>query len=122
MSKSAAYTLSVKTILKYLHDKRPQDHLMLTNPDTKGCLYSHKGGKWSNDRFNQSYQKLCDKNKPFDVAILCKTLLCLDFDVPELADEYEQKYEELQVCPKESTRKGFHYILSRTARCDRLRL
>lgn len=122
MSKSAAYTASVKTTLKYLHDKRPKDLLMLTDPETKGCKFSHKGGKWNNKQFNLKYQKLNNENQPFDVAILCKTLVCLDFDVPDLADEYEEKYQELQVCPKESTRKGFHFILSRTARCDSLKL
>lgn len=118
-----AYDKSMSKTFNFLKKNRPDDFMMLTDQVTKACLFRHAGeNKWSLDKFKHFYMKKRQDNESFDVAIICKSLFCLDFDDVPSSLLFEEKYDVLKTCPKESTSKGFHYILGRTDKCNEIPL
>lgn len=82
-------------------------------------MFKHKDGSWKWDSFKTEYAR---QQEPFAIGILLKTLIVIDLDVADLQAEWEGRFPILQSCPKQNTKKGVHYILGRTAKCDQLGL
>ena len=56
------------------------------------------------------------------IGILLQTLISIDVDDHGLVKDWEGKHDILTTCPKETTRKGAHFIMKRTPLCDELGL
>lgn len=101
-------------ILEFL--KQDKDNVLIPC-ENKRPLYSHKASakssKWTYDK-SVNYTDWHNH----DIGILLKTLIVLDFDSKQTAQEWEDKFEILKDVPMETTKKGAHYYFYRTPLCD----
>lgn len=81
----------------------------------KNPIFKHKDDQWNWDSVHKHADKFGDDKYQ---AILLKNLIVIDFDDKKLARKYESLFEILQICPKVSTKKGYHYYFKRTGECD----
>ena len=109
----------LKKLAAYLYKESSQDILMILKASTKVPAYPHKNGSWTWKAFHDALPKQRDV---FNVGILLKSLIVLDFDDEKEADKWVEKFESLKTCPLQKTSKGFHFIFRRSALCDQLGL
>ena len=83
----------------------------------KNPVFKHADSDWSWERFDR-YAKYClREGQP--LGILMKDLICIDIQDKAVLQAWEAQFPTcLQSCPKESTKKGAHYIFKRTSKCD----
>ena len=101
----------------WLQAHHPTDLLMPVKEGTKQPLHPHKDGQWSWEKLEAWLE---GTSAPADLAILCRSLVCIDADSREAAAALEASHPAFTTCPSETTRKGKHYWFKRSALCDSL--
>ena len=116
---SKNFVQQLKSTCKWLLENSPQDVLMILKKKTKAPAYSHKNGDWSWERLGKALKV---QKEAYNVGILLRTILVLDFDDTEEVERWMSRYEFLSECPVQQTSKGLHFFMRRTPLCDELAL
>lgn len=116
---SKDFDRQLKSICKWLLENSAQDVLMILKKKTKAPAYSHKNGDWSWEKLGKA---LKTQKEDFNVGILLRTILVLDFDDTEEVERWTSRYKFLGECPVQQTSKGQHFFMRRTPLCDELAL
>jgi hypothetical protein len=102
-----------RRLAEYLRRRYPTDVLMPLAAAGKRPCYSHKGGRWTWERYDESTSSARGEREERDVGILLRSLCAVDFDSESVAEEYEASFPELGRAPMERTRQGRHYVFVR---------
>jgi hypothetical protein len=110
---------AIKQLREFLIANHPTNLLMPCN-QKKEPMCAHKNDQWSWNKFDNFVDSvMIDK---YDVAILLRTMIVLDFDDLQLAKQWEDCFSEMTNCPVQKTQKGYHYFFLRSQLCDELKV
>lgn len=115
-----SYTAILGDLIRNLKENHPENVIMPLRKQAKSPVFAHKDGRWTWDRCEDYLDGSLQEDQP--VGILMRSLIAIDIDDRELIPQWEDRFPQLQQCPKETTRNGAHYIMARTQLCDELNL
>ena len=113
-----SYRQNVDDLVRWLQMHHPDNVVMPLRPRSKAPVFPHKDGQWNWDRACEYIDENLEDGQP--IGILMRSLIGIDIDDHQMTYEWEDRFPELQRCPKETTKHGAHYILARSPVLDDL--
>ena len=111
-----SHSAELERLVTVLKEHHPDNVLMPLRHQLKSPVFGHKDGRWSWERFSDYAEDSLSQDQP--IGILMRSLIAIDIDDRSLIPAWEERFPELQQCPKETTRNGAHYLMARTQLCD----
>ena len=106
----------VASLAAWLKVHSPRDVLMPAVRKEKRPGFAHAGGAWTWARWD--WQAQTAEAAQYDCGLLLFDLCVIDCDTVEVADALEAEWPELAAAPMETTARGRHYYLLRSAKAD----
>jgi hypothetical protein len=98
---------------QWLQENYPNDVLMPVVGKRPVHFFKNRSWTWRKYNWHKSRNQ-----QTSDVAILLFDICVLDFDVVEIADQFEERFPILREVPMETTRRGRHYFFERSLFAD----
>lgn len=109
------YLEEVKSVVTWLKHNHPANVIMPLRKQSKCPVFPHKDGRWCWERAEDFIETSLEEGQP--IGILMRDLIAIDLDDRQLISKWEERFPELQKCPKENTRNGAHYLFARPKDC-----